>query len=75
MGASSGMSGTIKAQMHFRQVGVFNNMFAMNKPEVYITLAKQKFNEKLELTDEPTREHLKIFLDESYLWTNKYRSV
>ncbi|MEO8209750.1 MAG: NADPH-dependent FMN reductase [bacterium] len=75
IGASSGMSGTIKSQMHFRQVGVFNNMFAMNKPEVYITLAKQKFNERLELTDEPTIEHLKKFLEEFYLWTNKYKSV
>lgn len=74
IGASSGMSGTIKAQMHLRQIGVFNNMFAMNKPEVYVTLAKQKFSEKGELTDEPTREHLKKFLEEFYNWTIRFKS-
>jgi chromate reductase len=74
MGASAGMSGTIKAQMHLRQIGVFNNMFAMNKPEVYMTFAKQKFNEKGELTDEPTREHLKSFLNEFYKWTIQFKS-
>lgn len=75
MGVSSGMSGTMKAQMHMRQIGVFNNMFAMNKPEVYVTFAKQKFNEKGELTDEPTREHLKKFLAEFYEWTIKAKNI
>lgn len=75
MGASSGMSGTIKSQMHLRQVGVFNNMFAMNKPEVYLTLAKQKFNEKGELIDDSTREHLKTFLEEFYRWTSKFKKL
>ncbi|MEP7145960.1 MAG: NADPH-dependent FMN reductase [bacterium] len=71
MGVSGGTSGTIRSQMHFRQVGAADNMIAMNKPEVYVALAKQKFNEKGDLTDEPTREHLKTFLKSFYEWTIK----
>ncbi len=69
MGVSGGISGTMRAQSHFRNIGVFNNMYGMNKPEVYVTLGKQKFNEKGELKDEPTREHLKKFLEAFYVWT------
>ena len=69
MGVSGGISGTMRSQLHFRQVATAVNMTAMNKPEVYITLAKQKFNENGELTDQPTLEHLKTFLKSFYEWT------
>lgn len=75
MGVSGGISGTIRSQMHLRQIAVFGNMFAMNVPQVYIQLGKQKFNEKGELTDEPTREHLKKFLIAFYEWTIKFKSL
>ena len=47
----------------------------MNKPEVYVTNGKSKFNEKNELTDEPTILHLRKFLTALYDWTllNKSR--
>lgn len=47
MGVSGGNSGTIRSQMHFRQVALFNDMAGMNKPEVYVTNGKSKFNEKM----------------------------
>ena len=75
MGVSGGNSGTIRSQMHFRQVALFNDMAGMNKPEVYVTNGKSKFNEKNELTDEPTILHLRKFLTALYDWTllNKSR--
>jgi len=72
MGASGGTSGTIRSQMHFRQIAILNNMHAMNVPGVYVQVAKTKFNENLELTDEATREHLKNFLDAFYKWTIRF---
>ncbi len=75
MGVSSGMTGTVKAQLHLKEVGVFNNMLVMNEPEVYITLAKQKFDENGELTDESTRELLKKFLSEFYNWTIRFTNA
>jgi len=69
MGVSGGASGTIRSQMHFRQIAAENNMFGMNKPEIYLTMGKSKFNENDELTDEPTRERLKKFLEAFYDWT------
>jgi len=71
MGVSGGTSGTIRSQMHFRQVAAACNMFGLNRPEVYVTSGRNKFNEKGELMDEPTKEHLKKFLVEFYEWTIK----
>ena len=41
MGASGGVSGTMRAQYHLRQVAVFLNMFALNKPEVFVARAAE----------------------------------
>jgi len=75
MGVSGGISGTIRSQMHFRQVAFHNDMAAMNRPEVYVTNGRSKFNENNELTDEPTILHLTKFLKSFCDWTilNKSR--
>jgi chromate reductase, NAD(P)H dehydrogenase (quinone) len=54
MGASPGPVGTARVQYHLRQVMVFLNAFVVNKPEVFISNAAGKFNDKGELTDETT---------------------
>ena len=36
MGASGGMSGTMRAQYHLRQSAVFLDMYPLNKPEVFV---------------------------------------
>lgn len=63
MGVSGGMSGTIRSQMHFRQVAAHLDMTALNKPEVYIPFGGKKFDEHGNLTDEATRDHLQKFLN------------
>lgn len=58
MGASPGPVGTARVQYHLRQVLVFMNTFAVNKPEVFISHAASKFNEAGELADETTAKFI-----------------
>jgi chromate reductase len=56
MGASGGPSGTMRAQYHLRQIAVFLDMHALNKPEVFVRNAKDIFDADGKLTDEATRK-------------------
>jgi chromate reductase len=62
MSAATGLLGGVRAQMHLRQCFVFLDMYAVNKPEIFITFAAQKFNEQGRLTDSQTRELIKMLL-------------
>ena len=42
MGASTGSVGTARAQLHLRQIAIYVNMLALNKPEVLISHAQDK---------------------------------
>jgi len=53
MGASIGTIGTARAQYHLRQMMVFLNMFPLNRPEVMIGNAGDRFDESGNLADEP----------------------
>jgi chromate reductase len=55
--ASMGILGGARAQYHMRQIMVFLDALVLNKPEVFVTMAKSKVDEASgKLTDEPTRE-------------------
>lgn len=71
MSASTGMLGGARAQYQLRQVFVFLNMHPLNKPEVFVTFANQKFNEKGKLTDEKTKELINQLLQALVAWTRK----
>jgi chromate reductase len=58
MGASIGLLGTVRAQMHLRQMFVYLDMYPVNKPEVMITNAPQRFAADGSLVDETIREHI-----------------
>jgi chromate reductase len=55
MGASTGMLGTARAQYHLRQCFVFLNMHAVNRPEVMVSFAREKFDADGRLKDEKMR--------------------
>jgi chromate reductase len=55
MGASIGSMGTSRAQYHLRQAFVFLNMYPINRPEVMITNAAQRFDAEGNLTDEDAK--------------------
>lgn len=62
MGASPGAVGTARAQYHLRQIGVFLDLKFLNKPEVMIGGAGDRFDAGGKLTHEPTREFIKTML-------------
>jgi chromate reductase len=72
MGASTGMLGTARAQYHLRQCFVFLNMRPLNRPEVMVTYAPQKFDETGRLTDEETRKYVSALLQSLVDWTKKF---
>ncbi len=57
-GASMGALGTARAQYHLRQTGVYLDMRILNKPEVMIGAAHERFDASGKLTHEATRKHL-----------------
>ncbi len=73
MGASTGMLGTARAQYHLRQSMVFLNAFPLNRPEVMVPFAGNKFDTEGRLTDETTREKVKELLVALVKWIKKLR--
>ncbi|MCL4374805.1 NAD(P)H-dependent oxidoreductase [Patescibacteria group bacterium] len=71
MGASVGIVGTARAQYHLRQVFVFLNMFPLNRPEVMIPNAQEKFDGQGNLTDAYTKEKIKQLLESLVDWTKR----
>lgn len=62
VGAASGMSGTIRAQTHMRQMLVFSDTPVLNQPEILIPRAQDRFDAQTgRLVDESTRALLARF--------------
>ena len=75
MSASTGMIGGARAQYHLRQTLVFLNMYPINRPEVIITFAPEKIDEKGNLTDEAARKFIREMLEKLVEWTRKLKSI
>jgi chromate reductase len=73
MGASVSPFGSARAQYHLRQCFVFLDMHALNKPEVMIGGATQKFDAAGNLTDERTRKSIQDLLAALAVWTRRLR--
>lgn len=73
MGASVGTLGTARAQYHLRQVFVFLNMYALNRPEVMISNAAQRFDGQGQLTDTMTQDLIRQLLWNLVDWTRQLR--
>jgi chromate reductase len=73
MGASVGPLGTSRAQYHLRQTFVFLDMLPVNKPEVMIGNASQRFDEAGNLIDEDTRKHIRGLLESLVSWTRYHQ--
>jgi chromate reductase len=71
MGASPGMTGTARSQYHLRQSCVFLNMYPLNRPEVMIPHAHEKFDADGNLKDEHTKKKIAQLLDELVNWRKK----
>jgi chromate reductase len=73
MSASIGMLGGARAQYHLRQVFTFLDMHPINRPEVFVTFAPSKFDEKGALTDETAKELIKKLLEALVTWTQRLK--
>jgi len=73
MSASIGMLGGARAQYHLRQTFVSLNMHPLNRPEVMIPFAQEKFDENGNLIDEKTKEKIKELLAALVAWTKKIK--
>jgi chromate reductase len=69
--ASTGLRGGVRAQLHLRQIMIDLNMYPINRPQLLVANAKDKFNEELQLTDEETLQNLRDVLSSLVEWTRK----
>jgi chromate reductase len=69
MSASGGMLGGARAQYHLRQTFVSLNMHSLNRPEVIVTFASEKIDDKGKVVDEKTREKISKMLANLVDWT------
>lgn len=75
MSASIGMLGGARAQYHLRQSFVFLDMKPVNRPEVFVTFAPQKFDENGKLLDVKTLELVKTLLENLVNLATKMKSM
>ncbi|RJR30008.1 MAG: NAD(P)H-dependent oxidoreductase [Candidatus Latescibacterota bacterium] len=68
MGASTGLIGTARAQAHLRDLVVAVNMPVLGQPEILVTKARERFDERPELTDESVRKRVRALLEALAGW-------
>jgi chromate reductase len=70
MGASSGMTGTARAQLQVRQTFVYTHTWVIPPPpEILVAHAQEKFDARGQLTDDDTRARLRALLEALVNWT------
>jgi chromate reductase len=74
LGASTSRFGTARAQYHLRQICVFVDMKPVNRPEVMIGLAPERFDASGRLVDETSRALIHDLLKSLQHWTMQLRT-
>src|SRR6266702_143898 len=69
--ASTSLRGGARAQLHLRQIMIDLNMYPINRPQLFVANAREKFNENLQLTDEETLQTLRDVLSSLVEWTRR----
>lgn len=72
-GVSTGRSGTLRAQLHLREVCAALDMFVLPKPELFITHAREKFDTQARLIDERTRQQVRALVEALIVWTHRLK--
>jgi chromate reductase, NAD(P)H dehydrogenase (quinone) len=73
MSASMSVFGGARAQYHLRQIMIYLDVHFINKPEVMIAGAHNKFNEQGELTDDTTRDFIQQLITALVSWSGKLK--
>ncbi len=72
VGASVGISGSMRAQYHMRQIFVYTDSPVLGQPEVIIPRSHERFDANGHLTDESTRELLRQFGVAFVAWVRRF---
>lgn len=70
-GVSAGRFGTVRAQLHLREVCTALGMFVLPKPELFISQAEEKFDAHGKLIHSETRQRLQTLLEVLIAWTQR----
>jgi chromate reductase, NAD(P)H dehydrogenase (quinone) len=71
MGASTGVVGTARMQYHLRQVLVFVEALPVNRPEIIVGRAAERFHADGNLTDDATATFIRDYLAMLGDWTRR----
>jgi len=63
-----GMMGTVRAQLHLRQILLHNGTMVLPKPEVYIARGWEKFDMHGNLIDEEARRSIRTLMESLHAW-------
>ncbi|MDP3953245.1 MAG: NAD(P)H-dependent oxidoreductase [bacterium] len=74
LGASTGGFGTVRAQIHLRQILMALGAFIIPQPEIHISYAAEAFNEDGSLKDEALKEKLKSLIQAGVNLVRKLRA-
>ncbi len=74
MGASMGGFGTGRAQYHLRQTCVYLDMIPLNKPEVMIPQAQNKFDAQGQLTDAASLKFIQDLMVALAAWVRRFKA-
>jgi chromate reductase len=73
--AAAGMAGGARSQLHLRQSCVFLDMHPLNKPEVLIFQAQNKFDADGKLTDDVAHGLIRDLMAALAKWTRQVQSA
>ena len=74
VGCAAGMSGSMRAQAHMRQILLFSDAPTLAQPEVLIPRSHERFDADGVLTDEATRDLVRKFAVAMVTHVNRYRN-
>ncbi len=69
LGCTTGLGGTVRAQMQLRQTLQYTRVQALLHPELFVSRARDKFDLRGQLSDQPTRDALSDLLAQLLDWT------
>ena len=73
MSASTSARGGARAQLDLRKIMVDINMYPMNRPQLIVAMAEEKFDSSSKLTDEKVRQRVRELVLALVAWTRKMR--
>ena len=71
LSASTGIFGGVRGQAQLRYIMFAVNAIVMNRPEIYVASAAQKFDADGILTDQTTKDLLAKYVDSFMDWVNR----